>query len=71
MTNPPAKIHIQDQQFKMRALCGLAWDRARGGRAASDTEPPIVHDEESGSVNPATCFQCVLAYRRRLASPQR
>lgn len=61
-----ARVHIQDQQFPTRALCGLTWERARGGRLASDTSPPVVFDEESGSVNAATCGQCLLALRRLL-----
>ncbi len=71
--NKPAKIHIQDQRFKTRALCGRPWDKARGGRVASSEveEQLVVHNEESGSVNPATCEKCVKLYRERLASPQR
>ncbi len=71
MSKPRPRVHVQDSRYKTRALCGLEWDRAHGGRVASDTTPPVVCDDESGSVNPATCQQCILAYRRRLASPQR
>lgn len=63
------KTHIQDPKFSTRALCGLAWERVRrGGRMASDTTPPVVvSDDERASVNVASCAQCVLALRRRLA----
>lgn len=64
------KIHIQDPTFKNRALCGQPWARVKsGGRVASDTDPPAVFNEETGSVNPATCQQCCLALRRSKLVP--
>ena len=59
------RVHIQNERFKTLSLCGLAWSKAKGGRVASDTTPPVVFDEESGSVNQATCHQCLLQLRRR------
>ena len=67
MTPSKPRIHIQDPKFPNRALCGRDWAASIGGRAASDTNPPVVIDDETGSVNPANCLQCVLTYRRRLA----
>lgn len=61
----PAAVHIQDQRFPTRALCGRPWELARGGRIASDTTPPVVVDER-GSVNPANCVTCLDVYRKRL-----
>jgi hypothetical protein len=60
------RVHVQDEKFPDRALCGLEWAKCRGGRIASTTEPPVVFDEESGSVNAASCQQCLLALRRKL-----
>jgi hypothetical protein len=60
------KIHLQDPQFRDRALCGREWRLCRGGREASTTEPPVVIDEESGSVNAVDCRICLLQLRRRL-----
>jgi hypothetical protein len=59
------RVHIQNERFPTLSLCGLAWSKARGGVPASDTTPPVVRDQESGSVNAATCQQCVLQWRRR------
>ena len=63
---PSKPVHIQDEQFTLRSLCGHDWNRVRGGRVASDTEPPVVTDD-AGSVNAVTCRTC-LAVWRRLAS---
>lgn len=59
-----AKVHIQDQIFKTRSLCGRAWVKIKGGEPRSDTDPPAVFNEETGSVNAATCQQCCLVLRR-------
>jgi len=60
------RVHIRDTQFPSRSICGRHWHESRGGRVASDTEPPIVKDEETGSVNPATCRKCVQLHREAL-----
>jgi hypothetical protein len=60
------KVHLQDPKFQDRAMCGREWRLCKGGREASDTTPPVVIDEESGSVNAVDCQQCLLALRRRL-----
>lgn len=66
MSRNHPKVHIQDPSFLTRALCGRDWREAKGGRAASSTDPPVVHDDASGSVNLATCRVCLLTFRRRL-----
>jgi hypothetical protein len=63
----PALVHIRDEQFTSRALCGIDWHRARGGNVASDGfDPPVVRDE-AGSVKACTCKTCLAVWRRRLA----
>lgn len=63
------RIHIQNPDHLTIALCGRRWSRvSRGGRIASDTEPPVVKDDESGSCDVATCDVC-LAKWRRLRTP--
>ncbi len=62
-------VHIQDQQFKTRALCGKPWTKKTvGGRAAGDAPPPIVVSEK-GSVRPANCETCIGLYRKRMGLP--
>jgi hypothetical protein len=61
------RIHVRDQAYPARALCGREWIDARGGDVASDTCPPVVRDDESGSVNLANCRVCIDVLRRRLA----
>lgn len=65
MTYRP-RVHIRDPKFPSRALCGRPWHEAKGGRVASDTEPPVVIDEETGSVNPASCRKCIELLRATL-----
>ena len=65
MPKAPA-VHIHDDRFPSRALCGTPWEKVtKGGRAASDTNPPAVVDEQ-GSANAATCVTCLAVWRRRL-----
>lgn len=64
------RVHIQDPDYRSRSLCGIPWERARGGRLASSTDPPVVLDEESGSVNAVDCRVCMLQVRRRLGRPK-
>lgn len=59
------RVHIQNPRFQTVTLCGQPWELSKGGRVASDTTPPAVIDEESGSVNAATCSTCLLQWRRR------
>jgi hypothetical protein len=62
-----AKVHIRDERFPSRAICGKAWSvSVRGGRVASDTTPPVVFDEERKSVNPASCSKCLELLRHAL-----
>lgn len=63
----PARIHIQDEDYPLRALCGKPWLEAHGGRIVSNTLP-VVRDDESGSVNQVTCRVCLLQWRRRRGS---
>ena len=63
---PEPVVHIQDERFPSRALCGITWLALRGGRIASDTSPPVVVDE-AGSANVATCKTCLAMWQRRLA----
>jgi hypothetical protein len=64
---PTPVVHIHDEAFPSRALCGITWTGPiRGGRVASDTTPPVVVDE-AGSANAATCRTCLSVWRRRLA----
>jgi hypothetical protein len=63
-----AAVHIQDDRFLTRSLCGVAWTRVvDGGRIASDTDPPVVVDE-AGSAAAATCRTCLAVWRRRVTS---
>jgi hypothetical protein len=64
------RVHIQNERFPTISLCGQAWEDSRGGRVASSTEPPAVIDEETGSVNAATCATCLLRWRR-MRGPKR
>jgi hypothetical protein len=69
MTAQP-KVHIQDPTFKSRALCGQPWSRVKkGGEPRSDTDPPAVFVIETGSVHPASCQQCCLAWRKSRFTP--
>jgi hypothetical protein len=61
-----AKVHVQDPIFKNRSLCGKKWANVKGGVPRSDTDPPAVFNEESGSVSAATCKQCCLVLRRSM-----
>jgi hypothetical protein len=61
------KVHIRDERFPSRAICGMTWSAPiRGGRIASDTSPPVVFDEERKSVNPASCVKCLELLRAAL-----
>jgi hypothetical protein len=64
------KVHIQEPLHKRYSLCGKPWAQVRGGVVRSDTTPPVVFDEESGSVNAATCLQCCLVLRRSKFTPR-
>ncbi len=64
-----AAVHVQDEAFPQRALCGASWGNLRGGRVASTTVPPVVVDE-AGSANAATCLICLAVLRRRWAGPK-
>lgn len=66
------RVHIRDERFPSRAICGLVWTKAEhGGRVASSTSPPVVVNDESGSVNPATCLQCLSLFRESLRKKQK
>lgn len=69
MTSKKPKVHIQEPVHKRLSLCGQPWARVKGGVVRSDTDPPAVFDEESGSVNAATCHVCVLTLRRSKFTP--
>lgn len=58
------RVHIQDPRFSSLSLCKQPWDASRGGVPKSDTDPPVVRDEESGSVSAVTCERCLLLWRR-------
>ncbi len=70
MSPKKPKVHVQDPTFKNRSLCGQPWERVKGGVPRSDTDPPAVFDEESGSVNAASCRQCCLVLRRSKFTPR-
>ncbi len=62
------RVHIHDERFLTRALCGTPWSSVeQGGRVASDTDPPVIVDEtgEKGSAKAATCVTCLAVWRRR------
>jgi hypothetical protein len=69
MSKYKRRVHIQNEQFPSISLCGHPWENSRGGRVASSTEPPAVIDEETGSVNAATCDTCLLRWRRLRGKP--
>jgi hypothetical protein len=62
------RVHIRDPKFPGRALCGRDWSEVEhGGRVAtSGLTPPVVVNDESGSVSPANCWTCLLTFRKRL-----
>jgi hypothetical protein len=64
------KVHIQEPVHKRYSLCGKPWATVRGGVIRSDTTPPAVFDEESGSVNAASCRTCLLVLRRSKFTPR-
>ncbi len=70
MANPAPKIHIRSTRWTSLTLCGLKWEGRVSGRIASDTTPPAVVDDDSGSVYPATCVSCLTKYAAQLALPK-
>lgn len=69
MSPKPAKVHIADPTFKTRALCGQPLARVKAGEPRSTTDPPAVFIAETGSVHPASCQQCCLAWRKSRFTP--
>lgn len=71
MPNPPKPppVHIRDEQYPVRALCGYEWRQVvAGGIVASEGfEPPVIRDED-GSCKAATCGTCLRVWRRRVTS---
>lgn len=65
------KTHIRDEQFLSRALCGQPWRGAeRAGRPCSDSDPPYVTNDETGSTQQATCLKCCELYRAKMLAPR-
>lgn len=62
----PDLVHIQDERFEVRTLCGKPWRQAKGGRVASNTDPPVVTNER-GSVYPLSCKACLLIWNQKQA----
>jgi hypothetical protein len=65
------RVHIRDEQFLSRSLCGQPWRGARSaGRPCSDSDPPYVTNDESGSVSQTTCLKCIELYRAKMLAPR-
>jgi hypothetical protein len=65
------RIHVRDETFPSRALCGRDWrPDVRGGRIASSTSPPVVVNDETGSANALTCAVCWARWRAKNGLPR-
>lgn len=59
-----ARVHVQSEQFLTTTLCAKEMNKVRGGRVCSDTDPPYVKDERTGSVDQATCLVCIAKWQK-------
>jgi len=56
--------HIRNDALPWQAWCGRRWRGSSGGRVASDTDPPLVKNDETGTAHWATCALCLSRWRR-------